>query len=279
MRPITVDELLARYDLFLLDAYGVLVDQSSALPGAAAFLARLRVAGKAFLIVSNDASRLPETTLARYRGFGLELALTQILTSGMLLRDHFAQAGLQGARCIVLGTSDSETYVRQAGGEVTAPDDATASVLVVADDDGYPFLETINAVVTVLLARLERGEHTVLLLPNPDLIFPMGDSAYGITAGAVAAMLEAVLGLRDPTGRLRFTQLGKPHPPLFEAATRRFAEIARARTVMIGDQLGTDILGARRFGLDAVLVTSGVGRVAEAQAAELPPTFTLDAVR
>jgi ribonucleotide monophosphatase NagD (HAD superfamily) len=103
-------------------------------------------------------------------------------------------------------------------------------------------------VVTVLLRRLGRGQRTHLVLPNPDLVFPSGPDAFGITAGAIAVTLEAVMRLRDPGGHHRFVPLGKPHPPMFEAALRRFPTIDRRRLVMIGDQLGTDILGAQRAG-------------------------------
>src|SRR6185295_8004845 len=107
---ITVDQLVERYDAFLLDAYGVLVSSAGALPGAASFLRRLERAGKPFLIVSNDASRLPATTTARYQGFGLPVSEESILTSGMLLATHFRAAGLQGAPTIVVGSPDSEEY-------------------------------------------------------------------------------------------------------------------------------------------------------------------------
>ena len=133
---ISVEELLGRYDVFFIDAYGVLVSSGGALPGAASFLRRLAAAGKESLIVSNDASRSPATSAARYGRFGLPVEADRILTSGLLLGDHFAAAGLRGARCIVLGTDDSEAYVRDAGGEVVRPDDDSAKVLVVADDDG-----------------------------------------------------------------------------------------------------------------------------------------------
>lgn len=45
--------LVARYEVLLVDAYGVLVDHAQALPGAAAFLHRLREAERRFLVVSN----------------------------------------------------------------------------------------------------------------------------------------------------------------------------------------------------------------------------------
>ena len=276
--PVTVDELIARYDVFFLDAYGVLVAANGALPGAATFLERLQSAGKEALIVSNDASRSPETSARRYNGFGLPVRADRILTSGLLLRDHFAKAGLTGARCIVLGTEDSQDYVRQAGGVPATFTDDTASVVVVADDDGYPFLESGNDVATVLLRRLARGQETSLVLPNPDVVFPSGPDTFGITAGAIAAALEAVLRIRDVAGTCRFVPLGKPHRPMFEAAAARFPGVDLKKMVMLGDQLGTDILGAQRFGIDSVLVETGVARFSQLADSTVRPTFTMAGV-
>jgi HAD superfamily hydrolase (TIGR01459 family) len=278
MLTTTPAELVERYEVFFLDAYGVLVCSGGPLPGAAAFLDRLSAAGKHVLILSNDASRSAETSWRRYRGFGLPLAVDQILTSGSLLRDHYAAAGLAGAPTIVLGTEDSAEYVRQAGGRPVAASDAAAEVVVVADDDGYDFLETVNQVITVLLARCDRGQKTHLLLPNPDLLFPSGPGAFGITAGSIAAMIERILELREPGGSLRFVPLGKPHAPMFAAAMRVSPTQDRRRVVMVGDQVVTDIRGARDFGLDSALVLSGIGREADCQRHGIDPTWRLDRV-
>lgn len=275
MQPTTVAALLDRYDVFFLDAYGVLVQSSGPLPGAGEFLARLRGTGKTILILSNDASRGRETTLRRYQGFGLSLAADEILTSGMLLRDHFAAEGLVGAPTIVLGTDDSEAYVREAGGQVVAADDESARVVVLADDDGYDLLETVNRTVTVLLNRLDRGERTALVMPNPDLVFPRRPGAYGITSGAIAPMIEAVLRLRDPSGRQRFQPLGKPFAPMFAAAMQRVPGHDRGRVVMVGDQILTDIKGAVDFGLDSVFVESGIGRRSDCAVHGVDPTWVL----
>lgn len=273
--PTTVDDLLGRYDFFLLDAYGVLVSGTGALPGASAFLHRLLRAGKPYLIVSNDASRSPDSSQARYEKMGLPISADRILTSGQLLGDHYARAGLVGAETIVLGTEDSYEYVRAAGGVVVAPGDDSARVVVVGDDDGYPFLDTVNEVISVLLRRMARGLPTALVLPNPDLIFPMRPGAFGITAGAIAALIELVLRVRHPDGAGHFVPLGKPHAPMFEAAARRLGNPDRRRIVMVGDQLGTDILGANRFGIDSVLVETGIARVVDLDSSEVRPTLTL----
>jgi HAD superfamily hydrolase (TIGR01459 family) len=276
MQPITAAALIDRYDVFFLDVYGVLVRTSGALPGAAEFLRRIKDAGKHCLLLSNDASRSPETSLARYGGFGLPLSLDLIVTSGLLLTDHYARAGLRGARTIVLGTEDSARYVTDAGGVVVAADDESAEVIVAADDDGYDFLTTMNDVITVLFRRLDAGRETHLVLPNPDLLFPRADRAYGFTSGAIAAMLEAILKLRDPSGQRRFVPLGKPYAPIFEAAMRRSPTQDRRRIVMLGDQIVTDIRGARDFGLDSAFVTTGIGRVEDAELYGVQPTWLLD---
>jgi len=274
--PTNIAELLDRYDVFLLDGHGVLISSTGALPEAAQFLRRIKEMGKQHLVLSNDASRSPEAVVDRYRRVGLELDLEHVLTSGLLLREYFAREGLRGRRCIVLGTEDSLAYVREAGGIIVAPSDESADVVVLADQDGYPLLDTLNDVVSVLLWRIECGSGTRLILANPDLLYPRGSSAFGVAAGALAAMIEATLLLRDPSGAHRFVPLGKPYPPMFEAAIRRVPGQDRQRIVMIGDQLGTDIMGAVRFGIDSVLVLTGIGRLSDLATSDIRPTYTLE---
>jgi glycerol 3-phosphatase-2 len=275
MHRTDLTSLIARYDVFLLDIYGVLVSSAGALPGAPQFLRRLRDAGKHFLLVSNDASRSVDTALIRYSSFGLELSRDQFLCSGMMLADYYAARGWSGKPTIVLGTQDSAEYVRAAGGRVVSSRDESAEVIVLADDVGYPLLETSNDVVSVLLARLDAGLHTELVLPNPDHVFPSGPQRYGIASGAIAAMIEAVLRLRAPNGELRFVPLGKPHAPIFEAALRRSPIRDKRRIVMIGDQFVTDVRGARDIGIDSVFIETGVGRLRDAEVHGIHSTWVL----
>jgi HAD superfamily hydrolase (TIGR01509 family) len=75
--------------------------------------------------------------------------------------------------------------------------------------------------------------------------------------------------------RLAFDRLGKPEPHLFAEAARRLA-IEPARLVMVGDQLETDIAGARAAGIDAALL-AGVSRWDDRDAA-LAPTYLLGTI-
>lgn len=272
---VPIESLIDAYDVVLLDAYGVLVDADGPITGASALIAHLDRRCKPYLIVTNDASRSPEATAARYRSFGIDIPAERVLTSGALLGPHFAARGLLGAGCLVLGTDDSRRYVEAAGGVVVpipADDPAAASVLVVADENGFPCLEGVDAALTLAYRRLDAGAPLSLILPNPDLVYPKARDRFGVAAGSIARMLEGALALRHP-GRsdLVFERLGKPHRPIFDEARRRVAPAGGVpRMLMIGDQLETDIRGARAFGIDAALVTWGVTRV-EALHDRLPP--------
>jgi HAD superfamily hydrolase (TIGR01459 family) len=272
--PTTARELIDAYDTILLDAYGVLVDAGGALPGAGELIEAVRAAGRRVFIVTNDASRLPETVAARFGRFGIPVAADEVVTSGALIAPYFAEAGLVGARCSVLGTDDSLAYVRDAGGEVVAlSGEADIDVLVVCDDAGFPFLEGIEAALSALYRRIDRGGAVTLVLPNPDLVYPKSGGEFGFTAGAVALLLEAGLRRRFGARAPGFVALGKPHPPMFEEARRRAGS---GRLVMVGDQLETDIAGARAAGIDAALLHAGVSvwRDGETPAA-LAPTYLL----
>jgi HAD superfamily hydrolase (TIGR01450 family) len=272
---ISVVELVERYDAVLLDSYGVLIHQGGPLPGAPALIGMLNAMGKSYFILTNDASRLPETASRRYHGLGLAIPPERIICSGALIAPYFAAHHLRGSRCLVLGTEDSHCFVKDAGGDVVAiSDDCDPDVVVICDEAGFPLLESLNATLTALLRRFDRGEQVHLLLPNPDLMFPRGEASYGLTAGALALVLEAALACRFPDRTPpAFVRLGKPHDPIFHEALRR---TGTRNMIMVGDQLGADVLGAARFGIDSALMPTGLTYLGGSWAeGEVVPTYLL----
>jgi HAD superfamily hydrolase (TIGR01459 family) len=252
---ISLTRLVAAYDGFLLDAYGVLIDKTGPLPGAVAFVERLEQEQCPYLILTNSASHLPETLASDLAAMGFPTAPEHILTSGMTLGWVFSERGLCGRQCVVLGPAESIAYVERAGGRILSVGDGLdAEVVVIADQAGVT-LEAMDQTLSLIIRRLDAGEGLVILLCNPDLIYPVARGRYGFTAGGLAAMLEAVIRERYPEIKEPIVRLGKPYRPIFEEAKRR---LAVERLVMIGDQRATDIRGANGSGIDSVLVTTGL---------------------
>ncbi len=256
---ITLAELVERFDVILFDSDGVLVSWPSAIPHAPEAIARLNELHKPYFVLTNDASQVAETRAARYAQLGLAIEPDKIISSGMLLKTWFQEQGLEAYRCVVLGTEDSVIYARDAGGQVV-PFEEDFDVLVVGDQDGFPFLDTTRTVLTTLFRKLDRGETPRLVVPNPDLYYPERDG-FGFASGTVAGMFEAALALRYPDRLdLTFARLGKPHPAMFEEAFRRTHPHTR-NMAMIGDTPSTDIRGANNVGITSVLVETGGGLV------------------
>lgn len=273
---IGMKRIIEGYEAVLLDAYGVLITHEGALPGAAALIEHLNAAGKPFFILTNDASRSVGSSAERYRRMGLDISEERIITSGLLLEPYFTTEGLRGSPCVVLGPRDSAGYVSAAGGMIVTLDaEADAGTVVVCDERGYPLRETLDDVVSLLYRRLDRGDSVHLVLANPDLVYPAGERRYGLTAGAVAHILSGALAHRYPERTdLAFVPLGKPYRPMFEEAARR---AGTRNLVMVGDQLRTDIRGANRFGIDSVLVPTGLARLDHlGEDAEDLPSYILE---
>lgn len=275
MTPIkdtTMQELIARYPVILFDSFGVLASSNAVLPGAVELIANLNTIAKTYFVLTNDASALPESRSENYAKLALNIKPEQIITSGGLLSRYFADEHLQGLRCVILGPEDSVRYVQIAGGEVV-PIGADFDAVVIGDQSGFPFLETMDQVMTDLFRKTDKGENVRLILPNPDLIYPDGDG-FGFASASIAMLLESALKLRYPErDDLHFIRLGKPHEAIFAEALRRSGT---RDMVMIGDQLETDIKGANDFGLDSVLVGTGIAALDLSWAPEsMRPTYTL----
>jgi HAD superfamily hydrolase (TIGR01450 family) len=269
-RPTTISALLDRYLGFAIDAYGVLVDGNGALPGARALIDALEARGVPYVIVTNDASRSPATVAARFAGLGLPIGAAHIATSGELLARY---APIAGRRTGVLGTADSVAYAEAAGARVVAlTPTVDLDALAVCDDAGFEFLLGCELALSAVVRALDAGRTVELVLPNPDLVYPKRPGELGLTAGAIALMIDAALQRRYHGAAPRFVHLGKPERHLFDRAVERLG-VAPADVVVLGDQLETDIAGARAAGLDAALVT-GVSRWTAAAA--IAPTWIVD---
>lgn len=267
----TIDGLIGRYHTLLFDAYGVLVNSRGAISGAAELIDMLNRTGKPYHILTNDASKLPSTAADWYKKLGLAIDSDRIITSGSLLVDHFKANGLVGKRCVVLGPDDSVRYAEIAGGLVVQPGE-TFDVAIIGDETGYPFVETVDTVLSELFRKIDRGEQTYLVQPNPDLIYPKDEYDFGMASECIALIFEAALKHRYPDRPdLRFDRLGKPYAPIFEKA---FQKSGTKNMVMIGDQLETDIRGANDYGIDSALVGTGLANLEVSLPGDHPcPTF------
>ena len=265
-------EVIERYEVLLLDAYGVLVDSSGARPGAKQLVDLLNRIRKPYYVLTNDSSRLPGTNAKRYQSFGLDIESDRVVTSGVLIGAYLRDHDLVRSNCVVVGTEDSIQYVSDAGGCIVSLSDLF-DVLVLGALPGDLFSRGNEPIMNALFRRFDEGVTVHLILMNPDLIYPRGPDSFGFGVGGLALVIEAALRLRYPERPgTTFIGLGKPHPPIFEEAHRLSGTM---NMVMIGDSTETDIRGANSFGIDSVLIETGLFRTADLLPPPTRPTYRM----
>jgi HAD superfamily hydrolase (TIGR01459 family) len=273
---ITIDNLLANYDILLIDAFGVLMDAQSALPGAREFVDLLHQTNKKYYILTNGSKFTVEDTALSYRRRGLNIEAESIISSGSLIQSWVKNNNLVGANAYVIGPEVSYTLIKEAKLKVVDETCSQVEVVIITNQDEFPFLETMDKAMSLLFKQIQRGQLPHLLLPNPDIIYPASNHSFGFTSGIIAEMLESAMALRHPELNARFVRLGKPFAPIFEKA-RRLSPTGKM--VMLGDQLQTDILGANQFGMDSVLLGSGVTDIQHHDFSSGPqPTYLLSSL-
>ena len=91
---------------------------------------------------------------------------------------------------------------------------------------------------------------------NPDKTFPHSDGiAPG--GGSIISPVEAASGTAP-------VMIGKPEKYLYQLAMARSGS-APEETLMIGDRLETDILGAQQVGIRTALVLTGIASLQDAE--------------
>jgi 4-nitrophenyl phosphatase len=244
-----------RYAGFIIDLDGVVFQGDTVVRDAVQFIKRARRGGLPLVFVSNNSARTPDEWAAACERHKLKLDPEDILTSAaataaMLVADP-------PPRCLVVGEYGLVSALRQAGIELVE-DHREADTVVVGWDTRLTY-DKLRA-ATAAIARGARFVGT-----NPDRIYPT-DAAPWPGNGATLAYLQAATGVAPEVA-------GKPQTPLFELAGQRLA--ADGPVLVVGDQVETDVVAARRMGWDAALVLTGVSSWASLIGATAAPTWVV----
>src|SRR4051794_28295082 len=253
---------VAPYDNLLLDLDGCLWLGDYALDGAVDAVAALRDAGKGIGFMTNDVRHAPDHFVRKLWRLGFQAGVDEGVTCGAALQFLLAERA-DGGAAFVIGSPALVDHVADAGLRVVnnTPFAIRADVVVVGGHEEFDYRELRIATQAVL-----RGAE--LLGATRDRTFPMPDGPWPGSGAVLAAVEEA-------TGRRADRTVGKPEPAMYATARDRLGD---GRYLAVGDRLDVDAAGARRAGMDAAVVLTGVTGRAEAAAADPAPTHVADSL-
>jgi glycerol 3-phosphatase-2 len=256
MTPHGLAPLLSRYDHVLLDLDGCVWVGDEPTPGAPQAVEALRDAGKTISFITNDARHSGEEYVRKLWGLGFRASLEEIVTVGGAVQHVLADTE-RWRTAYVVGAPVIHRHVTDAGVRiVNGLDVPVADVVVIAAYDEFDYADLRGAVQAVLAGA-------ELISAGRDATFPMPDGPWPGTGPLVAAV-EAATGVAA-------VNAGKPAAqPFLTALDRLGVAPARARALVVGDRLDSDLAGAHASGLDGAIVLTGATTEREARAASDP---------
>jgi HAD superfamily hydrolase (TIGR01458 family) len=217
----------------LVDLSGVLYVGEEEIPGAHEALARLRNSGLPVRFVTNTSRSTTKAILRKLKSFGFDIEEKELFTAPHVvtafLRKHALRPFLLIHPGLVPEFADFPT------------DDPNAVVL---GDAGENFS----------YHNLNRAFH--LLLEKKALLISMGDNRYFMEREGLSLDIGPFMKALEYAADIKALVLGKPSADFFTAAVNDLGCLA-GRTVMVGDDVLSDVGGALHAGLQGILVKTG----------------------
>ncbi|HEX9943548.1 MAG TPA: TIGR01458 family HAD-type hydrolase [Thermoanaerobaculia bacterium] len=241
---------------FLFDLDGTVYEEGQAIPGAAEALEALRRRGIPFRFTTNT-TRRPRIALAQWlRDMGIPTRPEEILSAPAAAARWLRDRGVRRAQ-LLLAEATFEEFV---GIEIV---DRAPEVVVVGDlGEAWTF-----SLLNQAFRNLMEGAELLAIQRNR---YWHTEGGLSLDAGPFVAALEYGSGKTA-------TLVGKPSPAFFEAAAREL-DLPPERIAVVGDDLESDVAGAKAAGMIGIAVRTGKYRPQDEERAQEAADVVLDSI-
>jgi len=219
----------------VLDLDGTVYDSAGLIQGAGGAVETLRSAGLRVMFATNTTRQPRSALVERLRRLGIQVTADDVVTAPRAAATWLRENGVSTVALCLPDETATEF------GEFRIDDEHPAAVVV--GDLGLAWTyDRLNRAFRHVMAGAE------LVAVQKNRYWRTSDGLT-LDAGPFVAALEYATGKNAVT-------VGKPSTTFFEAAARSL-DLPAAQIVMVGDDVISDVQGAQRSGLSAVLVKTG----------------------
>jgi HAD superfamily hydrolase (TIGR01458 family) len=240
----------------LLDLDGVLYVEDEPIPGGVEAVAALRRLGLALRFVTNTTSRSRAKTLEKLGRLGFEVSDSDLVTPAALALRH---CRARGHRRVALLMNDE---VKADFAELEEAEGSADAVII--GDLGSAFgYEPLNRAFRLVMDGAE--------------LMALQKNRYWLTADGLSLDVGPFVAAIEYATRREAFVVGKPSPGFFQLVLGDLG-VEAEEAAMVGDDVETDVGGALRAGLHAILVRTGKYRADAVQASGIRPTATVSSI-
>ncbi|MBR0971346.1 HAD-IIA family hydrolase [Bradyrhizobium japonicum] len=222
------------------DLDGVAYRGDSAIPSSVRAFRAWHEQGLPYAFVTNNSTKSAAQFAAKLTSIGIPAEARQVFNTISATTSLLARRWPQGTPVFAIGEQPLRTAIEAAGYDLTSED---PEVVVLGFDSTLDYAKLRTAIRAALAGA-------AIVATNPDVLTP-GHDGYDPCVGVMTAAVVAAVPSAKPV------VVGKPQPFLIERALEHLGT-AKHETIMIGDQLATDIAAGNAAGLRSVLLASDV---------------------
>ncbi len=248
-----INEIIHLYDFFILDQWGVMHDGKYGYDHAIKSVDKLIKENKKLIIISNSSKRRSNSiSKLKFLGFDKNNFI-EVMTSGEMIWQELFNSiknyGVNLKNCFHIyndSVSDSLDFIKDLDG-FNFVNNIEKSDFILACT---PFKNTLPIDYIPILTHALKLD-LIMFCANPDFItieYNKNEANYLI--GTIAEMYKYMGG--------KVIILGKPSKKIYLESCKIIKDEDLSKIVAIGDSLDHDIKGAINFGIDSVLISSGV---------------------
>ncbi|KAJ8675577.1 hypothetical protein QAD02_011363 [Eretmocerus hayati] len=248
------------FDVVLSDCDGVLWREMDVIEGSPETVVNFKQMGKKFFYITNNNCKTRSELVAKCKSHTYDATEEEILCSSYLAATYLKQLNFK-KKVYIVGSEGIAQELEAQGIRHTGvgPDlmegdeldtlfnfkkDPEVGAVVVGFDKHFSYPKLVKA------ATYAHDPEVHFIGTNPDVERPSPCASRYPGAGCFLRAIEAIANRKA-------TVLGKPETFVSQVIKQKY-HVDPSRTLMIGDNLNTDILLGKRCGFTTLLVMSGV---------------------
>ena len=243
----SVREILDKVDGVILDGYGIINIGDQPTPEIFSFFEEIRARSLPFVILTNGASYPSDISAKKYRRWGLNINVSDIISSRDVLEAHL----LEKPEKKIMRLNASTTPLKN---NIDMYKDARSYKDALREAEAFAFMGSVG------WTEAEQAELEAALIENPRPVFVANPDVSAPQKNGFSAEPGYWVTRALKKADFPVEWYGKPHHVSFQMAIdilqrKTDRPLRKSHIAMVGDSLHTDILGATAAGLLSVLVT------------------------
>ncbi|TPR17868.1 TIGR01457 family HAD-type hydrolase [Apilactobacillus timberlakei] len=252
---------MKKYNGYFIDLDGTIYAGSKRIPAAKRFIERLQNKDISFMFVTNNTTKMPIDVVKNLAdNHDIHVREDNVYTAGLATADYMDKIAGKKRKVYVVGEKGLITALENNGFEIVY--DEQPDYVVVGLDSNTDYDKLSKAVLYIRAGAKFIGTNPDSNIPNEKGMLPGAGSLVDLVR--YATQVNPIF-------------IGKPESIILENALDKI-KLNKDEVVMVGDNYMTDISAGINFGIDTLLVYSGLSTKKQVSNMNIKPTSEINSL-